>query len=170
MLHVGVDPESDDSLQKTPERYVKALEELTVGYRQKPSDYLRVTFESDCDEMVVVRDIPFHSLCEHHLLPFHGSASIAYLPKGRVVGLSKLPRLVHCFARRFQMQERLTRQIADAIMQELQPHGAACVINAHHTCMSMRGVKSQGAMVTSCLLGQFREPAARAEFLRLLEV
>jgi GTP cyclohydrolase I len=117
--------------------------------------------------MVVVRQISFWSLCEHHMLPFHGTATVGYLPKDRIVGLSKIGRLVHCFARRLQVQERMTEEIANSLMDALNPHGVGVIVRATHTCMEMRGVKTAAEMMTSCLLGQFREPATRAEFLSL---
>lgn len=157
-----------ESLQNTPARFVKALTEMTSGYASSPEEILSKTFEDDCDEIIVVRGISFSSVCEHHLLPFIGTADIGYLP-GKVVGLSKLPRLVDCFARRLQMQERLTRQISEALMTHLNAKGAAVITRATHTCMSCRGVRKEGAeMVCSSMLGVFRdEPSARAEFLTL---
>jgi GTP cyclohydrolase I len=157
-----------EGLLKTPARAAKAMLELTVGYDQDPAAILGTIFNESCDEMVVVANIPFYSLCEHHLLPFFGSATIGYIPDGRIVGLSKIPRLVHCFAKRLQVQERLTRQIVDAIQEVVRPRGAACVINGHHLCMSMRGVGSSGSMHTCALKGLMLEnPSARDEFLRL---
>lgn len=167
LLHLGEDA-NREGLMKTPHRVVKALKELTSGYSQDPKAILSTMFSERCDEMVVVRNIPFWSLCEHHMLPFHGSATVGYLPKEKIVGLSKIGRLVHCFARRLQVQERLTQQIAHAIMDHTQPHGVGVVMTALHTCMAMRGVKSPGEMKTSCLLGSFRtDPATRAEFLAM---
>jgi GTP cyclohydrolase I len=162
---IGEDPKRE-GLVETPRRYLKAMKELTAGYVEDPSKILSKCFNEPYDEMVIVRDIAFWSLCEHHLLPFHGSATVAYVPKGKVVGLSKIPRLVQAFARRLQVQERLTQQIAKAMEEHLNPEGVGVVIRGTHTCMAMRGVKSEGSMVTSCLLGCFREdPRARAEFM-----
>jgi GTP cyclohydrolase I len=169
LQYVGEDV-NREGLADTPRRYVKALAELTRGYREDPRAILSRTFSEDIDEMVVVKGIEFHSLCEHHILPFHGIAHVAYLPNDRVVGLSKIPRLVHCYARRLQIQERLTSQVADAIMAHLQPQGVGVIVRAHHSCMSMRGVGCHGDMVTSTLLGSFQHTEVRAEFLRLIEV
>lgn len=160
-----------EGLLDTPKRVVKALGEMTAGYHQDPKEILSTTFESDYDEIVSVKGIPFNSMCEHHMLPFQGVAHVAYLPNegGRVVGLSKIPRLVHCFAKRLQIQEQLTQQIAKAIETHLEPAGVAVILEAHHSCMSMRGIQSAGQMKTSCMLGAFRdEPEARAEVLSLL--
>lgn len=161
---IGEDPERE-GLQRTPHRVAKAFSELTEGYRQDPQQILSTTFSAEYDEMVVVRDIKFWSLCEHHLLPFHGTATVGYLPKERIVGLSKIGRLVHCFSRRLQVQEKLTQEIANAMMEYLQPQGVGVIIKATHQCMAMRGVRTPAEMVTSCLLGQFREPGTRSEFL-----
>lgn len=158
-------------LAKTPQRVADSLQFLTRGYRQTPADAIGDgIFEDDAEEMVVVRDIEVYSLCEHHLLPFHGRAHVAYLPKGRIVGLSKVARLVDVFARRLQMQERLTTQIAHALHDALTPHGVAVVIEATHLCMAMRGTEKQNSRaVTSALTGGFRrDPKARAEFLELI--
>lgn len=159
-----------EGLIATPARVVRAFEEMTSGYAQKPAEILATAFEETCDAMIAVTGIRFTSLCEHHLLPFVGTANIGYLPGKKVVGLSKLPRLVECFARRLQVQERLTRQVAEAIEANLMPLGVAVIIRAHHSCMGCRGVKQQDAeMVTSAMLGAFREEAAlRSEFLQLL--
>ena len=167
LAYVGEDP-SREGLIDTPRRVVKALRELTSGYRDDPADILATTFAADCDEMVVVRTIPFYSLCEHHMLPFHGTATVGYIPTDRVVGLSKIARLVNCFGRRLQIQEQMTRQVVDAIMKHVDPVGAACVIKATHTCMAMRGIRSDGETVTSALAGAFLDkPEARAEFMSL---
>jgi GTP cyclohydrolase IA len=157
-------------LIKTPNRVARSYAELMAGLRQDPRKHLRTVFTERYDEVVMLRDIQFHSLCEHHLLPFTGRAHVAYLPDGKVVGLSKLARLVEGYARRPQVQERLTTQIADALMDELSPIGSACVIEATHTCMTIRGAKKHGSvMVTSALRGIFKEnPASRAEILSLL--
>ncbi len=166
------DPERE-GLQDTPRRVAAALSEMTNGYGEDVADILGTTFETDgYDEMVVLRDIDFTSLCEHHMLPFTGTAAVGYVPGARVVGLSKLARLVDCFAHRLQIQERMTKEIADAVMEVLQPQGVGVVVSAHHSCMGCRGVRKPGAsMVTSCLQGVMREnPAARAEFLALAGV
>lgn len=163
---LGEDP-TRDGLVKTPLRVVKALSDLTSGYKDDPAFILSTSFDVSHDEMVVVRDIPFWSLCEHHVLPFHGLATVGYIPGSKVVGLSKLARLVHCFARRLQVQERMTEQIAEALLDYVDCRGAACLVRASHTCMEMRGVRSTGETVTSCLLGMMREAEARAEFLDL---
>ena len=169
LLAVGEDPDRE-GLLKTPNRVARAYGELMAGLRSDPRQHLKTVFHERYDEVVLLRDIEFHSLCEHHLLPFTGKAHVAYLPDGKVVGLSKLARLVEGFARRPQVQERLTGQIADALMEELNPIGAACVIEAVHTCMTIRGAKKHGsAMVTSALRGIFKEnPASRAEVLALM--
>jgi len=160
---------SPDNLLETPRRVVKAFQELTQGIDQSPSDILSKRFGVDgLDEMVIVQDIPFSSLCEHHLLPFTGTATVAYIAKDFAVGLSKIPRLVACYSQRLQMQERLAQQIAGALMGELETAGAACLIRASHSCMGMRGIRSGGQMIASSLLGVFRDdPTARAEFLAL---
>ena len=169
LLAVGEDPDRE-GLLKTPNRVARAYGELMAGLQYDPKQHLRTVFRERYDEVVLLRDIEFHSLCEHHLLPFTGRAHVAYLPDGKVVGLSKLARLVEGFARRPQVQERLTTQIADALMEELAPIGSACVIEAVHTCMTIRGAKKHGSvMVTSALRGIFKEnPASRAEILSLM--
>lgn len=165
-----------EGLSDTPDRVVKAFTEMTEGYALDPAQILSTMFSEATDEVILLRDISFVSLCEHHLLPFTGVAHVAYLPNvdkgGRVVGLSKLARLVDCYAKRFQIQERLTRQVAEALMTHVEAKGAACIITAHHSCMSCRGVKKSGArMVTSCMLGEFRETSVlRAELLSLLQL
>src|SRR5438045_4488032 len=169
LFAVGEDPDRE-GLLKTPNRVARAYGELMAGLQDDPRRHLKTVFHERYDEIVLLRDIPFHSLCEHHLLPFTGRAHVAYLPDGKVVGLSKLARLVEGYARRPQVQERLTTQIADALMEELNPIGAACVIEAVHTCMTIRGAKKTGStMVTSALRGIFQEnPASRAEVLALI--
>ena len=155
---VGEDP-GRDGLLKTPERVARMYEELFVGFAENPADHLEVTFAADHDEMVMVRDIPFASLCAHHMVPFMGRAHVAYIPgsDGRITGLSKLARLVDGFARRLQVQERMTSQIADAIEEALDPKGVLVVVDAEHLCMSMRGVKKSGtSTVTSAVRGLFR--------------
>ena len=159
-----------DGLAKTPERAAKAIEYLTSGLHQDPAEILRsALFDVDYDEMVIVRDIEMYSLCEHHILPFFGKVHIAYIPQGKVVGLSKLPRLVDVFARRLQVQERMTRQIAEAIEEAIAPMGVGVVIEAQHLCMMMRGVQKQAShTVTSAMLGCFQKQRTRAEFLSLV--
>jgi GTP cyclohydrolase I len=167
---VGDDPDRP-GVTDTPSRFIRAFTEIAGGGARDPADELTTMFDETCDEMIVVRDIAFTSLCEHHLLPFTGSASVGYLPKdGLVVGLSKLARLVVAAARRLQVQERMTRQITSAIMRKLEPAGAGCIVRAHHSCMGCRGVKQPGAeMVTSSMVGCFREDAAvRREFFGLV--
>jgi len=164
---MGEDPERD-GLRETPRRVVKALLEMTVGYDESPADILSKTFAEHSDELIVLRGIDFHSMCEHHLLPFHGVAHVGYLP-GKVVGISKLARLVHCFARRLQIQERMTQQIADAVATHLEARGVGVIIAAHHLCMGCRGVKLPATqLITSSMLGTLRsDPNTRSEFLRL---
>ena len=168
---VGEDPQRE-GLLKTPTRAAKAFEFLTNGYRQDLDEIVnQAIFHSDASEIVLVKDIELYSMCEHHLLPFIGKAHVAYIPNGKVIGLSKVARIVDVFARRLQIQEQLTTQIADAIMQALHPNGVAVVIEAKHLCMMMRGVEKQNSiMTTSCLLGSFKEDArTRSEFLALLK-
>lgn len=172
LQHIGEDP-TRDGLLDTPKRVVKSLTELTAGYRLDPAEILSTTFDVAFDEMICVRKIPFSSLCEHHLLPFHGTATVAYIPGpgGRVVGLSKLARLVDAYARRLQVQERMTSQIAEAIETHLEPLGVGVIITASHTCMSMRGIGKAGEMTTSKLIGAIRtRPEARAEFMGLADL
>ena len=161
---------SREGLLKTPERAATALEFLTEGYQQDPAEILRsATFNVTYDEMVIVKDIEMYSLCEHHMLPFFGRVHIAYIPNGKVVGLSKLPRLVDVFARRLQVQERMTQQIANAVEEALAPKGVGVVIEARHLCMMMRGVEKQNSStVTSAMLGGFRNQPTRGEFLSLV--
>lgn len=168
LLHIGEDPERN-GVKDTPLRVSRALREMTQGYQEDPKEILSRVFEETYDEVVVVKDIPFASLCEHHMLPFVGTADIGYLPDGKVVGLSKLARLVDCFAKRLQIQEKMTRQIADAIKEHLNAKGVAVVVRATHECMACRGVRKPGViMVTSVMLGVFRDkPEARQEFLNL---
>ena len=167
---VGEDPERE-GLRKTPERYEKALKYLTSGYHQNVDHLLNgATFSVCYDEMVVVKDIEFFSLCEHHLLPFFGKAHVAYLPSKKVIGLSKVARLVNMYARRLQIQERMTSQIARALEDKIAPQGVGVIIEARHLCMQMRGVEKQhGQAVTSAMLGAFREnKQTRDEFLALV--
>jgi GTP cyclohydrolase I len=165
----GDDPERE-GMAKTPERVRKAWEFLTQGYRQTPTDAIGgALFEEHHHNMVLVKDIEMYSLCEHHLLPFFGKAHVAYIPDGQIMGLSKAARLVDVFARRFQVQERLTEQIAQAIWDTIQPQGVAVVVEAYHLCMMMRGVEKQNSKtITSAVRGAFmEEPSTRDEFLRL---
>lgn len=167
-----LDPEPDrEGLRDTPKRVAKAFRFYTEGYRRDPRAVIGdALFEAETDEMVMVRDIELYSLCEHHLAPFFGKAHVAYIPNGKIVGLSKLARVVDVFARRLQVQERLTMQVAHAIQDVLKPRGVAVVVEASHLCMMMRGVEKQNSKtVTSCLLGLFRsDERTRAEFLRLI--
>lgn len=170
LSEIGEDP-AREGLVATPERVRRMYDELTAGYHVDPDALINgACFNVDYDEMVVVRDIEFFSLCEHHLLPFIGKAHVGYLPRGRVIGLSKVPRIVDMFAQRLQVQERLTVQVADFLMERLEPKGVACVIEATHLCTMMRGVKKQQAtMVTSSMTGTFRRDArTRAEFMGLI--
>ena len=170
LVELGEDPDRQ-GLKATPARVSKALRQLTDGYGVRPEDVIAgAVFDQDYDEMVLVKDIPFYSLCEHHMLPFFGRCHVGYLPKGKVVGLSKIPRLVGVFAHRLQLQERLTKDIAEALNSTLLPKGVAVVVEARHLCMEMRGVeKPGGQMITSCMLGTFRrDPRTRAEFLDLV--
>ncbi|MGH9477415.1 MAG: GTP cyclohydrolase I FolE [Terriglobales bacterium] len=170
LSRLGEDPDRD-GLRNTPERYSKAMEYLTSGYRTELKGILtNALFNVDYDEMVIVRDIEVFSLCEHHLLPFFGRCHVAYIPNGKVLGLSKIPRLVDAFARRLQVQERLTTQIAEALQEWVQPRGVGVVVQARHLCMMMRGVEKQhSSAVTSHMLGTFRTCAeTRGEFLSLI--
>ena len=142
---------------------------MTSGYQEDWKEILSKQFTEPYDEMVVVTGIEFHSLCEHHLMPFSGTAAVAYLPDKRVVGLSKIPRLVHCFAKRLQIQERLTSQITTALLTALAATGAGCIIKAQHSCMKVRGVRCSGNMTTSSLLGSFRQTEVKSEFLELIK-
>ncbi len=166
---IGEDPDRE-GLVKTPERVSKALQFLTHGYTVDPRDILsQALFEEDYSEMILVRDIEIYSLCEHHMLPFFGKAHVAYIPNGRIVGLSKIPRVAEVFARRLQVQERLTIQIRDAIDEVLSPIGVGVVIEAQHLCMMMRGAEKQNSSTTtSAMSGQFLDPTTRAEFMRLI--
>jgi GTP cyclohydrolase I len=170
LLELGEDPDRQ-GLKATPERVAKAMRELTDGYGINPEDVVAgAIFDQDYDEMVVVKEIAFYSLCEHHMLPFFGNVHVGYLPKGKVIGLSKIPRLVEVFSHRLQIQEQLTRQIAEALNGTLAPKGVGVVVEARHLCMEMRGVETPGGhMMTSCMLGTFRrDPRTRAEFLDLV--
>ncbi len=170
LVRLGEDPQRE-GLQRTPLRVAKALDFLTAGYNESVEHVLNdALFEDCCDEMVIVRDIEFYSMCEHHMLPFFGRAAIGYLPKGKIIGLSKIARVVDVFARRLQVQERLTNQIADALVDALQPHGLGVILEASHLCMMMRGVQKQNSStITSALRGTFRSSTkTRDEFMALL--
>jgi GTP cyclohydrolase IA len=171
LIAVGEDPDRD-GLRDTPSRVARAYAEQMAGLRQRPEDVLTTVFDADHDEMVLVKDIEVYSLCEHHLVPFHGMAHVGYTPneKGQITGLSKLARLVDVFARRPQVQERMTSQIADALVEVLQPRGVIVVIEAEHLCMTMRGVRKPGAKtVTSAVRGDFRDyDSTRAEAMSLI--
>ncbi len=166
---IGEDP-AREGLEKTPERVAKSLQFLTHGYNLDPAEILRsAMFTEEYQQMVIVRDIEVYSLCEHHMLPFFGKAHVAYIPKGRIVGLSKLPRVVDAFARRLQVQERLTVQIRNCIQETLDPAGVAVVIEAQHMCMIMRGIQKQHSVATtSAFTGEFNKDVTRSEFLRLI--
>jgi GTP cyclohydrolase I len=171
LIAVGEDPDRD-GLVDTPARVARAYVEQLAGMRQRPEDVLNTVFDADHDEMVIVKDIEVYSLCEHHLVPFHGVAHVGYTPneKGQITGLSKLARLVDVYARRPQVQERMTSQIADALMDVLQPRGVIVVVEAEHLCMTMRGVRKPGAKtLTSAVRGDFRDqPSTRAEAMSLI--
>jgi GTP cyclohydrolase I len=169
LVAVGEDTQRE-GLKRTPERVARMYVELLGGMYEDPDKHLRGVFTENYDEIVLLRDIPFYSICEHHLMPFIGSAHVAYLPSGMVLGVSKLARIVDCFARRLQTQERLTYQIADYIMNSLKPQGAAVVLEASHSCMTIRGIRKPGSsMVTSALRGIFkRDPRTRSEVLSLM--
>jgi len=170
LVELGEDPERE-GLLRTPERVARSMRFLTRGYRQDLAEVLNgAVFEEQHDEMVMVRDIDFHSLCEHHLLPFYGKGHIAYIPNGKIIGLSKLPRLLDVYARRLQVQERLTQQVAASLQDVLKPLGVAVVLEGFHLCMAMRGVEKQNAWATtSAMLGVFRhDRGTRAEFMNLL--
>jgi GTP cyclohydrolase IA len=170
LSRLGEDP-NRDGLLATPARVEKSMAYLTKGYREDPTQILRgAMFDVDYDEMVIVKDVEMFSLCEHHMLPFFGKAHVAYLPAGKIIGLSKIPRIVDCFARRLQVQERLTTQIANAIQEAIKPQGVGVVVEARHLCMMMRGVEKQNSIATtSCLLGRLRDDEkTRSEFLTLI--
>jgi len=169
LLAVGEDIERE-GLRGTPRRVANMYVELLAGMNEDPKRHLSSIFSEDYDEIVLLRDIPFYSICEHHLMPFIGSAHVAYLPAGVVLGVSKLARIVDCFARKLQIQEQLTGQIADFIMNSLKPRGVAVVLEASHSCMTIRGIKKPGSvMVTSALRGIFkRDPRSRSEIINLM--
>jgi GTP cyclohydrolase I len=170
LIEIGEDPDRE-GLARTPERAARALRDFTRGYSQDVSTVLnQAIFSEEYDDMVIVRNIEMYSLCEHHLVPFFGTVHVGYLPQGRILGLSKIARLVEMFSRRLQVQERLTHQIAHAIQDSIGPRGVAVVVEAKHLCMMSRGVeKQQSSMVTSCVLGAFREDkGTRQEFMELL--
>ena len=168
LLALGEDPERE-GLRDTPARVARAFKENFAGLWQKPEDVLTTTFDIGHEELVIVRDIEVYSQCEHHLTPFHGVAHVGYIPRGKITGLSKIARLVDVFARRPQVQERLTTQIADAMMEILNPLGVIVIIDAEHLCMSMRGVKKAGSRTTtSAVRGALRDPATRAEAISLI--
>lgn len=166
---IGDDP-NREGLKDTARRVARMYGEFFQGLHEDPRTYLQVVFDEQHDEMVLVKDVPFHSMCEHHLLPFHGRVHAAYIPRGRVVGLSKIARVIEVFARRPQVQERMTTQIADLLMDELDAHGVGVVVEASHTCMTMRGVRKPGSlMVTSAMRGSFKSDlATRSEFMSLV--
>jgi GTP cyclohydrolase IA len=170
LIRIGEDP-ARDGLLRTPERMEKSMAFLTRGYHQSVTEVLHdALFDVDYDEMVIVKDVEFYSMCEHHLLPFFGKAHVAYVPNGKVIGLSKIPRLVDVFARRLQVQERLTRQISEAITEAINPQGVAVILEASHLCMMMRGVEKQhSSTVTSAMMGVFKtQLQTRNEFLSLV--
>src|SRR5689334_15360698 len=169
LRRMGEDP-NRDGLLRTPGRVEKSMAYLTKGYQEDPLQLLRAAlFDVDYDEMVIVKDVEMFSLCEHHMLPFFGKVHVAYIPKGKVIGLSKIPRLVEVFARRLQVQERLTRQIADTIQEAINPQGVGVVIEARHLCMMMRGIEKQhSSTVTSAMVGCFQNKETRSEFLSLV--
>ncbi len=171
LTEIGEDP-TREGLVDTPKRVEKSFEFLTRGYKQNLTAVVNgAIFSSDADEMVIVRDIEFFSMCEHHMLPFFGRAHVGYIPQGKIIGVSKIARIVDMFARRLQVQENLTQQIAEAIMEVLSPEGVGVVLTARHMCMQMRGVEKQNSeMTTSSMLGSFRREAeTRAEFLQLIQ-
>ena len=170
LLQLGEDPQRE-GLAKTPDRVARALQYLTKGYEDDPRTVIGdALFVEDYSEMIIVRDIDFFSLCEHHMMPFYGRAHVAYVPDRHIVGISKIARLVECFARRLQVQERMTKQIADTLSQVLHPLGVGVVVRAEHLCMRMRGVeKPNSAVVTSALVGAFQKRETRQEFMNLIE-
>ena len=171
LTQIGEDPRRE-GLVKTPKRYAKALEYLTSGYQASVDKIVnKAIFQEKTEDLVLVRDIELFSLCEHHLLPFYGKAHVAYVPNGKIIGLSKIPRIVNVFARRLQVQERITNQIAAELMRVIQPHGVAVIIEAYHMCMMMRGVEKKNSFtVTNCMLGNLKtDPQVSQQFFSLLE-
>jgi GTP cyclohydrolase I len=170
LQYINEKPERE-GLKETPARVIKSYDQLFAGYKQDPADVMKVFEDGACDEMVLLRDIEFYSMCEHHMLPFFGRAHIAYIPNKKVLGVSKLARVLDIYARRLQIQERLTGQVTDALMEHLKPKGAACVLEAKHFCMVCRGVEKQNSqMVTSSLQGAFKtDVATRAEFFSMIK-
>ena len=169
LAYIGDNP-SREGLLETPKRIVKSWKKIFGGYTQKPQDVLKTFVEGSCEEMVVLKDIEFYSTCEHHLQPFFGTISIGYLPNGRVLGISKLARLVEVFARRLQIQEKLVAQIADSLMETLHPHGVMVVCKAKHMCISSRGIEKHNAvMVTSAIRGAFKKLEVHSEFLEMIK-
>lgn len=169
LAYIGDDP-SREGLLETPQRILRSWDKLYGGYKMKPQDVLKTFTEGSCEEMVVLKDIEFYSTCEHHLQPFFGTISIGYLPKGRVLGISKLARLVEVFARRLQIQEKLVAEIADSLMDTLKPHGVMVVCKAKHMCISSRGIEKHNAvMVTSAIRGAFKKMEVRSEFLEMIK-
>jgi len=172
LTEIGEDPQRE-GLARTPHRVAKAWKFIAKGYDQKLDDVLNdAIFEDECSEMVVVRDIEFFSMCEHHMLPFFGKAHVAYIPRGRVIGLSKIPRILEMYSRRLQIQERITHQLAEALNDLLDPAGVAVVLEGRHLCMQMRGVEKQNSFATtSAMLGEFHDEAeTRAEFLSIISM
>ncbi len=170
LVSLGENPERK-GLKATPRRVAESMKYLTSGYSQDLKKIIKnAVFVDECDDMIILRDIEFYSLCEHHLLPFYGKCHIGYIPRGKIFGVSKLARILDCFARRLQIQERLTRQVAKTILDSIHPEGVGVVMEAQHMCMTMRGVEKQNSMmVTSAMLGSFRkEQATRTEFLKLI--
>ncbi len=170
LASVGEDPKRE-GLVKTPERFLRAFKFLTNGYAESVEKLINnAIFDAHYSEMVIVKNIEFYSLCEHHLVPFYGKCHVGYLPKGKIIGLSKIPRIVDTFSRRLQVQERLTSEISECLMKHLNPLGVGVVMEAHHLCMMMRGVEKQAASaLTSSLLGDFQHPSTRAEFFNLIK-
>ncbi|MBY0370726.1 GTP cyclohydrolase I FolE [bacterium] len=171
LLEAAGETPDREGLLRTPERFLKAFSFLTRGYKQSISEIINgALFEVNYQDMVIVKNIEFYSLCEHHLVPFFGKCHVGYLPQGRVIGLSKIPRIVDAFASRLQVQERLTHQVSECLMKELGALGVGVVMQGHHLCMMMRGVEKQGAeTLTSSLLGDFQNPSTRAEFFNLIK-
>jgi GTP cyclohydrolase IA len=169
LIYLGEDPDRE-GLKETPNRVIGAYAELFSGYHQKPENVLKTFEDGACDEMVLLKAIPFVSFCEHHLLPFSGKAHIGYIPDGKIVGISKLARLLEVFSRRLQVQERLTAQVTKSLDDFLKPKGSACILEATHSCMTCRGVNKQNCiMMTSSLTGVFRDHDVRSEFFHLIK-